>query len=161
LDAPGNIACRRLLRYSGYKRNDRGTFYEKISLTNAKDDVRLDCGLLDEVRTLTLEAMPDTGARTTSPKGRGLIINEAIRQRLGLSIVGAVESSMADGSTTLHNLTEAVEIRWKDRLTIQQAVVMPDANGVLLGALPLEGLDLYVDPVNQRLAGVHGDKPVY
>jgi hypothetical protein len=63
--------------------------------------------------------------------------------------------------TALHNLTEAVEIRWKDRLTIQQAVVMPDANDVLLGALPLEGMDLYVDPVNQRLAGVHGDKPVY
>jgi predicted aspartyl protease len=131
-----------------------GTFYEKISLTNAKDDVRLDCGLLDKVRTLTLEAMPDTGAWT-------LIINEAVRQRLGLAIVGAVESSMAGGSTALHNLTEAVEIRWKDRLTIQQAVVMPDANDVLLGALPLEGLDLYVDPVNQCLAGVHGDKPVY
>jgi hypothetical protein len=93
-----------------------GIFYEKISLTNAKDDVRLDCGLLDEVRTLTLEAMPDTSARTTSPKGRGLIINEAIRQRLGLSIVGVVESSMADGSTALHNLTEAVEIRWKKAL---------------------------------------------
>jgi clan AA aspartic protease len=131
-----------------------GTFYEEISLTNGKDDVRVQCGLLDKVRTVTLKAMPDTGAWT-------LIINEDIRQKLGLAVVETVESSMADGSTALHDLTEAVEIRWKDRLTIQQAVVMPGANDVLLGALPLEGMDLYVDPVNQRLAGIHGDKPVY
>jgi predicted aspartyl protease len=131
-----------------------GTFYEEISITNGKDDVRLQCGLLDKVRTVILKAVPDTGAWT-------LIINENSRQELGLAVVGAVESSMADGSTALHDLTEAVEIRWKDRLTIQQAVVMPDANDVLLGALPLEGMDLYVDPVNQCLAGVHGDKPVY
>ncbi|MDR1106584.1 MAG: aspartyl protease family protein [Treponema sp.] len=131
-----------------------GTFFEKISLTNVKDDVRVECGLRDEVRTVTLEAMPDTGAWA-------LIINEEVRQKLGLAIVETVESSMADGSTAMHDLTEAVEIRWKNRRTIQQAVVMPDAKEVLLGALPLEGMDLYVDPVNQRLAGVHGDKPVY
>jgi hypothetical protein len=102
-----------------------GTFYEKISLTNSKDDIRLQCGLLDKVRSVTLEAMPDTGAWT-------LIINEDIRQKLGLVAVGTVESSMAGGSTALYDLTEAVEIRWKDRLTIQQAVVMPKANDVLL-----------------------------
>ncbi|MDR1288423.1 MAG: aspartyl protease family protein [Treponema sp.] len=131
-----------------------GTFFEKISLTNVKDDVRVECGLRDEVRTVTLEAMPDTGAWA-------LIINEEVRQKLGLAIVETVESSMADGSTAMHDLTEAVEIRWKNRRIIQQAVVMPDAKEVLLGALLLEGMDLYVDPVNQRLAGVHGDKPVY
>jgi clan AA aspartic protease len=131
-----------------------GTFYEEISLTNGKDDVRVKCGLLNKVRTLILKAMPDTGAWT-------LIINEDVRQKLGLDIVGTVESSMADGTTALHDLTEPVVIRWKDRRTSQEAVVMPDASDILLGALPLEGMDLYVDPVNRRLAGVHGDKPVY
>lgn len=131
-----------------------GTFYEEISLTNGKDDVRVQCGLLDKVRTVTIKAMPDTGAWA-------LIINEDIRRKLGLAIIGTVESSMADGSTALHDLTETVEIRWRDRRTSQEAVVMPDANEVLLGALPLEGMDLYVDPAHQRLAGVHGDKPVY
>jgi hypothetical protein len=131
-----------------------GTFYEEISITNGKNDVRLQCGLLDKVRTVILKVVPDTSAWT-------LIINENIRQELGLAVVGVVESSMAGGSTALRDLTEAVEIRWKDRLTIQQAVVMPDTNDVLLGALPLEGMDLYVDPVNQCLTGVHGDKPVY
>jgi hypothetical protein len=75
--------------------------------------------------------------------------------------VEAVDSSLADGSTTQYGLTEPVEIRWKNRRTSQEAVVMPDANDILLGALPLEGMDLYVDPVNQRLAGVHGDRWVH
>jgi hypothetical protein len=27
--------------------------------------------------------------------------------------------------------------------------------------MPLEALDLMVDPVNERLVGVHGDQPLY
>jgi len=57
-------------------------------------------------------------------------------------------------------MTEPVKIIWKDRHTSQQAVVIPGTKEVLLGALPLEGLDLCVDPVNRRLVGVHGDKVV-
>jgi hypothetical protein len=40
-------------------------------------------------------------------------------------------------------------------------VVIPDAKDILLGALPLEGMDLMVDPVNQRLTGVHGDQRIH
>jgi hypothetical protein len=40
-------------------------------------------------------------------------------------------------------------------------LVVENASEVLLGVLPLEGMDLLVDTVNQKLAGVHGDRPVY
>jgi predicted aspartyl protease len=131
-----------------------GTFTEKITLSNAGDKVRVACGLLKEIRAVTLDAMPDTGAWT-------LIINEETREKLGLAIMETVDSSLADGSTTQYGLTEPVEIRWKDRRTSQEAVVMPEANDILLGALPLEGMDLYVDLVHRRLAGVHGDRRVH
>jgi clan AA aspartic protease len=133
-----------------------GTFTEEITLVNARDIGNARDGLIPDtkIRALTLKAMPDTGAWT-------LIINEEIRQKLGLAIVKKVESSLADGSTTEYGLTEPVEIRWKDRDISQQAVVIPNAGDILLGALPLEGMDLYVDPVNQRLAGVHGDRRVH
>jgi clan AA aspartic protease len=131
-----------------------GTFTEEITLANAGDKVRVECGLLKEIRALTLKAMPDTGAWT-------LVINEEIRQKLGLAIVETVESSLADGSTTEYGLTEPVEIRWKDRDISLQAVVIPHANDILLGRMSLQGMDLYVDPVNQRLAGVHGDRRVH
>ncbi|MDR3123275.1 MAG: aspartyl protease family protein [Treponema sp.] len=131
-----------------------GTFTEKITLANAGDKVRVECGLFKEIRSVTLDAMPDTGAWT-------LVVNEATRQKLGLAVVETVDSSLADGSTTQYGLTEPVEIRWKDRSISQQAAVIPGVSDILLGALPLKGLDLYVDPVNQRLAGVHGDRRVH
>ncbi|MDR2435599.1 MAG: aspartyl protease family protein [Treponema sp.] len=133
-----------------------GTFAEEITLANARDIGNARDGLIldTKIRAVTLDAVPDTGAWT-------LIINEETRQKLGLAILETVKSSLADGSTTQYGLTEPVEIRWKDRRTSQEAVVIPNASDILLGALPLEGMDLYVDPVNQRLAGVHGDQRVH
>jgi clan AA aspartic protease len=133
-----------------------GTFTEEITLSNARDIGNARDGFIPDgkIRRLTLNAIPDTGAWT-------LIINEDARQKLGLAVVKMVKSSLADGSTTEYGLTEPVEIRWKDRDISLQSVVIPDATDVLLGALPLEGLDLYVDPVNQRLAGVHGDQRIH
>jgi hypothetical protein len=40
-------------------------------------------------------------------------------------------------------------------------VVIPGAKKVLLGVLPLEGMDLKIDPKKQELVGVHGDEVVY
>jgi len=38
---------------------------------------------------------------------------------------------------------------------------MPNANNVLLGAIPLEAMDLIINPSKQELIGAHGDKIVY
>jgi hypothetical protein len=54
-----------------------------------------------------------------------------------------------------------VEINWKDRRASLEALVLPDASEVLLGALPLEALDLLVDSVRQEVCGAHGDKASY
>jgi clan AA aspartic protease len=133
-----------------------GTFKEKIILVNARDIGNAREGLIPEsgVRTVAIDAMPDTGAWT-------LVINEDIRQKLGLAIEGSIASTLADGSTTSYNQTDAVKIQWKNRSTIQQALVVPEADDILLGALPLEAMDLMVDPVHERLAGVHGGEPLH
>jgi predicted aspartyl protease len=132
------------------------TFKEEITLTNATDAVNARNGLIPDkkIRKTTIAAMPDTGAWT-------LVINEATRQQLGLSIEGSILSTLADGSTTKYNQTEAVKIQWKNRSTTQQALLVPEADDILLGALPLEAMDLMVDPVNECLAGVHGDQPLH
>jgi predicted aspartyl protease len=130
------------------------TFKEEIILAKAGDKVRLECGLLEEIRTLTIAAMPDTGAWT-------LVINEETRKKLGLAIEGSILSTLADGSTTKYKQTEAVKIQWKNRSTTQQALLVPEADDILLGALPLEAMDLMVDPVNECLVGVHGDQPLH
>jgi hypothetical protein len=50
-----------------------------------------------------------------------------------------------------------VEIHWKNRTSTLSAVVIPGAADIFLGALPLEDMDLMVNPVTQELVGVHGD----
>jgi clan AA aspartic protease len=133
-----------------------GCFMEEITLENVIDRGLANRGYIKEteVRTVTVQAMPDTGAWT-------LVINEEIRQKLGLGIKGSSESTLADGKTSTFPITESVEIRWKDRSIALPAVVVPEAQDVLLGALPLEGMDLIVDPVRKQLAGAHGDQPLH
>ncbi|MDR1218677.1 MAG: hypothetical protein LBK73_03595 [Treponema sp.] len=48
----------------------------------------VECGLLKEIRAVTLDAMPDTGYWT-------LTINEETKQKLRLAIVETVDSSLA------------------------------------------------------------------
>jgi hypothetical protein len=40
------------------------------------------------------------------------------------------------------------------------ALVMPGDGDVLLGAIPLEDMDLIVHPASQELRGAHGDEVV-
>jgi clan AA aspartic protease len=129
-------------------------FKETITLANAGDKVRVECGLLKEIRALTIKAMPDTGAWT-------LVINEDTRQTLGLAIEETSESALADGKRDTYDVTEGVKIQWKNRSTVLPAVVVPNAEDILLGALPLEAMDLMVDPVNEQLVGVHGAEPLH
>jgi len=133
-----------------------GNFVEKITLENSMDRRLAESGYIkeDQIRIMDVEAMPDTGAWT-------LIINDETRRQLGLKTVNKVETPIAGGSTAMYDLTEPVEIRRKNRRAGIEAPVVPNSKEILLGALPLEALDLYVDPVNQKLAGVHGDTPVY
>ena len=133
-----------------------GVFMEEITLENTIDRALADRGYIKdtEVRTLKVKAMPDTGAWT-------LVINEEIREKLGLAIEDEVRSTLADGSTAHYPRTAPVKIQWKDRNIALPAVVIADAKKVLLGALPLEGMDLIVDPVHQTLAGAHGDQALH
>jgi hypothetical protein len=131
-------------------------FSEEITLSNPRDAGNARHGIIkeSEVRRLTVKALVDTCAWT-------LAINEATRAKLGLDIEGSIGATLADGSTSSYQQTEGVRIQWKDRITTQPALVVPNADAVLLGALPLEALDLMADPVNERLVGVHGDKALY
>jgi predicted aspartyl protease len=130
------------------------TFTEKITLTNVKDEARVEAGIMQEARTITVDACVDTGAWF-------LVLNEEVRAALGLKITGSKSAQLADGSVEEYGVTEPVEFTWKDRKQIMGAMVIPDADEVLFGALCMEALDLMADPVAECLVGRHGDKAVY
>ncbi|MDR2510417.1 MAG: aspartyl protease family protein [Spirochaetaceae bacterium] len=129
-------------------------FFETITLSNIKDEVRVEAGLLKEVRSVTLDACVDTGAWT-------LVINEKVRAQLGLEIKNSMFSTLADGSGKKYDMTEAVNFRWQDREYALPALLIPEAKDILFGALPMESLDVMADTVEERLKGRHGDQRIH
>ena len=131
-----------------------------ITLRNVSDETRFKYGLISDkdVRSIQVRALVDTGAVS-------IVINEDICQKLGLQIEGmrfarlVQPATLAGGGKVNCKITEGIRICWKDRDAICQAVVLPEGEP-LLGVIPLEFMDLIVDPVAEQLVGAHGDRIV-
>jgi clan AA aspartic protease len=133
-----------------------GLVYTEITLKNAIDIAKADEGLINEqdIRRITVDALVDTGAWT-------LVINEDVREKLGIKAARTAPGTLADGTQAVYKLAGPLEVRWKDRVTNCDALVLPDAEDVLLGAIPLEAMDLTVNPRSEEVAGVHGDQVMH
>jgi clan AA aspartic protease len=133
-----------------------GEVRTEITLVNIEDQSVANRGYMpqDQVRRLTVNAVVDTGVWT-------LVINEETREKLGLRVKETAETGVAGGGTVPGGITEYVEVRWKDRNTSCEALVLPGEEDVLLGAYPLEGMDLMIHPKKQEVVGAHGDKVRY
>ncbi|MDR2606821.1 MAG: retroviral-like aspartic protease family protein [Treponema sp.] len=129
-----------------------GEVRTEVTLVNIRDQNVADGGYMpqDQVRQLTVNAVVDTGAWT-------LVINEETREKLGLRVKKSSETTVAGGVKISSGITEPVMVYWKDRETPCQAVVLSGESEVLLGALPLEGMDLMVHPLENKVIGAHGD----
>ncbi|MDR1149051.1 MAG: aspartyl protease family protein [Spirochaetaceae bacterium] len=129
-----------------------GEVRTEITLVNIRDAGNAESGFIpdSEVRRLTVSSVVDTGAVT-------LIINEETREKLGLRVKKTGETTVAGGGKVPSRITEYVEVRWKDRNTACETVVLTGEEDVLMGAYPLEGLDLMVHPKTQDVIGAHGD----
>jgi len=133
-----------------------GTVHAEITIRNSADVVNAERGLIreEEIRSIAVTAMVDTGAGT-------IVINEEQYLELGLSAYREGSALLADGRRISCQITHPVEILWKDRGTSCEAVVIPGAKTVLLGAIPLEGMDVMIHPQRQELVGAHGDTVEY
>ena len=89
-----------------------------------------------------VQALADTGAVF-------LIIPEHIRLQLGLEELTQKEITLADGSRQMVPYVGPVETRFKNRAAYVGAIVMGDE--VLLGAIPMEDMDLVVIPLQRRV----------
>jgi len=130
-----------------------GSVFAEITLKNGGDLVRVKYGYITEqnIRSVSITALVDTGATT-------LVIGEDLRKKLGLDVVDTFTVTLAGGTEASCDVTEPIQIYWKNRTSSVRAWVLPDEEQVLLGVIPLEEMDLIVDPVKQSLVGAHGDK---
>jgi clan AA aspartic protease len=132
-----------------------GMVRTEITLANIEDQGVANRGYIpmDQIRRLTVNALVDTGAGT-------LVINEEIREKLGLRIRRTHRGTLADGTKEEYPIAGPLEITWKDRVAVCEAIVLPNADEILLGAIPLEAMDLMVHPLNEEVVGAHGDQPL-
>ena len=132
-----------------------GLVYAEITLKNAFDVGKAYEGQIaqQEVRSTAVRALVDTGAGT-------LIITNAVKEKLGLRISGLRSATLGDNTKAACKVTEPVEVHWNGRATACPALVVPGDGEVLLGAIPLEDMDLIVNPAKQTLEGAHGDEVI-
>ena len=97
-----------------------------------------------DVKQVAVKALVDSGAFM-------LTISDTIKRQLDLKVIETLEVELADGSHAECEIVGPIDIRFKTRSTTCRAVVLPGAPEVLLGALPLEGMDVIIDLKNQEL----------
>jgi predicted aspartyl protease len=111
---------------------------------------------IDEVRRIVVnDALVDTGATLLSLPSR-------LIQELGLrpQVNKLVSRSAGVTDATMY---EAVRLTIQGRQCTMDVMEVPDAVPVLIGQIPLEHLDLLLDPRNRRLIGnpAHGGEHMY
>ncbi|MGH8692251.1 MAG: hypothetical protein ACREUS_14595 [Burkholderiales bacterium] len=94
------------------------------------------------VLAMQVDALADSGALH-------LCIPEHVCARLQLEPITEKEITLADGSTRMVPYAGPVEIRFKNRVGFTGALVFGDR--VLIGAIPMEDMDLIVVPKTRTL----------
>ena len=110
-----------------------GLVNAKLLLTNPKKP---------ELEPVETEALADSGAVH-------LCITEHIRIQLQLDEIDKKEVTLADGSQELVPYVGPIELRFKNRVGFAGALVMGDQT--LLGAIPMEDMDLVIIPKTRTL----------
>ena len=107
----------------------------------------------DDIRQITISMMVDSGALM-------LAINEEIRQALGLEIIDHRISQLANGMRLEVPVAGSIEVRYEGRFCTTNALVLPDDTEPLLGAIPMEEMDLWINPSRNLLTAVHPEGPI-
>ena len=126
--------------------NAMGLVYADVELINSDDLALFRRGHIgeDEIRRMVVSVLVDSGALM-------LAINEQIRTQLGLQQVDTRSAQPADGTLLELPVVGPVEVRFANRRTSVDAMVLPGDAEPLLGAFPLEDMDVLVDPQQRRL----------
>lgn len=123
-----------------------GLVYANITIFNGEDLALKRRGYLkdEEVRKIAVNALVDSGAYM-------LTINEEIRMQLDLPKFDEQEVELAGGKLQKVDIVGPVVIKFENRKTTVNAVVLPEEKDVLLGAIPMEDMDVIIDPKQQVL----------
>lgn len=132
-----------------------GLIYAEIELINGEDLALARRNIIgeQEVKRMTISALVDSGSYM-------LAINETIQAQLQLPVVERRQAQMADGRVVEYEVVAPIELRFKNRQTTCRALVLPGDSEPLLGAIPIEDMDVLIHPLRQELV-VNPDHPYF
>jgi clan AA aspartic protease len=132
-----------------------GLIYADIELTNSGDLEMVRRNLMDkdEVKSMTVNMLVDTGAYN-------LCINENIQEQLDLPFIEKRKAQLANSQIMEYDVVGPIVLKFKNRRTVCNAIVLPGESEPLLGAIPLEDMDVLIHPLKQELI-VNPDHPYY
>jgi clan AA aspartic protease len=132
-----------------------GLVYADLEIINGYDMENARRHIIGEedIRKMNIVALVDTGSLM-------LCINENIQEQLQFPIDEKRKAETADGRIVECDVVKGVELRFRNRKTTCRAMVLPGNNEPLLGAIPLEDMDVLIHPQRQELI-VNPDHPYY
>lgn len=133
-----------------------GLVYAEVELISGDDLALYRRGYIKEedIKRMKVNALVDSGAEM-------LAINEQVKDFLNLFVLDTQRAELADGSKVELEIVGPVEIRFSNRRASVDAIVLPDDVQILLGAIPMEEMDVLIDTKRQQLIvnPEHPDKP--
>jgi len=132
-----------------------GMVYADITLINADDIALAKRHLIgeEEIKKMTVNMAVDSGAYM-------MAINETIQAQLGLSFIEKRKVIMADGSVNEYDVVGPIQVKFANRTASCSAMVLQGDNEPLLGAIPMEEMDVIIHPRRQELL-VNPEHPNY
>ena len=123
-----------------------GLVYAEIDLINGGDMYLYRQKQIKEedIKQVKVTALVDRGAYM-------LTINETVRAQLDLPFIEKQFGKLADETLLELDVVGPVEVRFENRSTTVRAIVLPGDAEILLGAIPMEDMDVLIDPRQQRL----------
>lgn len=123
-----------------------GLVHAEIELVSADDIAFARKGYItkEQIKKMTVTVLVDSGAYM-------LAINENVKAQLDLVVIDEQIAELADGSKIKLEIVGPVEVRFENRSTTCRAMVLPGDAEILLGAIPMEDLDVLIHPREQKL----------
>jgi clan AA aspartic protease len=132
-----------------------GLVHAEVELINRDDMVLARKFIIgeDEVKRMRVTMLVDTGSYM-------LAINESIQEQLQFPVVEKRKAELANGHIVECDVVASVELKFKNRRTNCNAIVLPGNCEPLLGSIPLEDMDVLIHPLKRELI-VNPDHPYF
>jgi clan AA aspartic protease len=132
-----------------------GVVYAEIELINSADVENAKRNRIgqEEIRRMRLNMLVDSGAYM-------MAINETIQAQMEFPFLEKRKVQLASGQLVVYDVVGPIEVRFANRRAVCSAFVLPGDSEPLLGAIPMEEMDVLINPKRQELV-VNPEHPYY